>query len=96
MTSCPLWTEIRFTAVAMLATATRRNPSATRSGVSSAAGTVPVSAEIRAASPAKSLRGVSTSSGWSPSGPKVGGKCSGRIRPSTTLASVTVSGPPPR
>ena len=39
---------------------------------------------------------ASSSSGWSPSGPNTAGKWAGWMRPSITLASVTVSGPPRR
>ena len=39
---------------------------------------------------------ASASSGWSPSGPNTAGKWAGWMRPSMTLASVTVSGPPRR
>ena len=41
-------------------------------------------------------RTTSTSSGKSPAGPKIFGKKSGGKRPSITLQSVTVSGPPRR
>ena len=88
VTSCPFCTEIRLTALAMLATAMRRYPSATSSG--------PRPSPIRAARSANRARTTSASNGWSPSGPNTRGKYSGWMRPSITLASVTASGPPPR
>jgi hypothetical protein len=39
---------------------------------------------------------AAASIGSSPPGPNMRGKCSGLILPSTTLQSVTVSGPPRR
>lgn len=92
VTSRPFCTEIRFTAFAMLATAICRKPSATCSGVRSS----PVLRAMAAVRPANRRRTTSVSSGWSPAGPKTWGKVAGWIRPSITLASVTVSGPPLR
>ena len=76
----------------MLATAMSRKPAATSSG----AGVVPVAAPISAASAANPAATIPASSGWLPSAPNTCGKCAGWIRPSMTLASVTVSGPPAR
>ena len=92
VTSWPFSTEIRLTALAMFATAICRNPSATCSGVRSS----PASRRTSSASSTKRRRTSSSSIGWSPSGPNTRGKCPGWMRPSMTLASVTVSGPPAR
>ena len=93
VTSWPFWTEIRFTALAMLATAICRYPSATCSGVRSS----PVRSRISRGEVGEAVAGrAASSSGWSPSGPNTRGKWAGWMRPSMTLASVTVSGPPPR
>ncbi len=85
MTSWPRCTEIFLTALAMLSTAISRNPAATSSGARPS--------PISSASRAKPARTAAASSGSSPWGPKTEGKCAGWIRPSITLASVTVSGP---
>ena len=77
-------------AFAMLATAIARKPAATSSGERSA---VPPTS---AASAAKRVRTTDASSGWSPDGPNTCGKWLGWMRPSMTLASVRVSGPPRR
>jgi hypothetical protein len=79
-------------AFAMLATAIRRKPSATWCGVRA----WPVDFAISSASAANFSATTSASSGASPVGPKIAGKCRGWIFPTQTLASVTVSGPPRR
>ena len=56
----------------------------------------PVACAIAPAISVNFARTISASSGWSASGPKIGGKCAGWILPRQTLASVTVSGPPLR
>ncbi len=82
--SCPFSSDTCLMALAMLATAMRRKPSA--AARASCPGT-------RAANFART---ASASSGWSAPGPKMAGKCAGWILPTMTLASVTVSGPPLR
>ena len=82
--SWPFCSDTCLIALAMLATAMRRNPSATTRG--SWPGTS--SANFSATTAASSRE--------SASGPKMAGKCAGWILPTITLASVTVSGPPRR
>ena len=84
--------EIFLIAFAMFSTAICRKPSATSSGVRVS----PVSARMRSASSANLAATAPSSSGWSRFGPKTRGKNCGCTRPSMTLQSVTVSGPPLR
>lgn len=74
----------------MFCTAISRNPAATSAGPRRS----PVAAVIRSDSSANFASVAFASSGWSPVGPKTRGKYAGWTRPSSTLASVTVSGPP--
>ena len=92
VTSRPRCTEIFLIALAMFATATRRKPDATSSAVVA----VPVLAVTSAARRANRSRTTSASRDSSPLGPNTAGKYSGWTRPSSTFASVTVSGPPRR
>ena len=79
-------------AFAMLSTAIRRNPSATSTG----AGRRPVPRAISSARAANFPATAPRSSGSSWFGPKTRGKNSGWSLPSSTLQSVTHSGPPRR
>ena len=92
VTSWPRCTEMNLIALAMLATAMRRKPSA----IASAGCALPVAFAISAASTANFSRTTAASSASSPRGPNTFGKYSGWIFPSITLQSVTVSGPPRR
>ena len=77
-------------ALAMFCTATAKKPSAARAAVHGC----PVASVIAAAKSAKAVWAAAASRGWSPPAPNTAGKWSGCRRPKTTLASVTVSGPP--
>ena len=95
------WIETCLMALAMLATATRRKPSATARGSCVApeareSSGPPVAASMSAARAANFSATTAASSGASPSGPNRLGKWRGWILPTMTLASVTVSGPPRR
>ena len=90
--SWPFCTDTCLIALAMLATAMRRNPSARSRGSRA----WPVAAATSAARAANFSATTAPSSRSSPPGPKIAGKCAGWILPTCTLASVTVSGPPRR
>ncbi len=92
VTSWPRCTLMNLIALAMLATAILRNPSATCEGVCG----VPVAFAISPASAANFSRTTPASSGRSPVVPNTFGKYAGWILPSITLQSVTASGPPRR
>ena len=81
---------MRAMARAMSPTAMVRKPSARSSGVRA----LPVAAETSRASSANRAAVAAASSGWSPFGPNTLGKNRGSSLPSSTLQSVTVSGPP--
>ena len=90
--SYPRCTETFLIALAMFCTAISRNPAATCSGPR----WPPVACSISRLSDANSDLVISVSGGWSPISPNTRGKCPAWMRPSSRLASVTVSGPPRR
>jgi hypothetical protein len=87
VTSCRAAIEIFLIALAMLSTAILTKPSAAASAL--------IPADARR-SRRKARARASRVERLVAAGPKTRGKWSGRILPSTTLQSVTVSGPPRR